>query len=406
MFRHLQLTERRERILVGLADLGLAVLRSPSRLRSRVRPAHPGRILLLRLERMGDLVMTRAAISLVRTLAPSARIDLAVGSWNASLARMLPDVDTIEELDLGWLARDISSRARRGMTTAVQAWRARRYDLGINFEGDIRSHVLLYAAGPAWTAGFGMAGGGPLLDEQVHFDPVSHTADNAIRLVEQAFGRPGAGAGITPPQLVIPDAARAFAAHRLADIAVPHVGERRPLVGIHASGGRLVKQWSPARFAVVATELSRMFDAAMVLTGSLEDRPMVEAFRAALPHDVPVIDLSGALDVPQLAAVLERLTLFVSGDTGPMHLASAVGAPVVGVFGPSDPRRWGPLGPRSIGVRVDLPCSPCNRIRRPPGRCTGRIPDCLEAVGTPDVVAAAVRILRLHNPSASPHGDV
>ena len=130
MFWHLQLTDRRERILVGLADLGLAVLRAPSRLRSRVRPAHPDRILLLRLERMGDLVMTRAAISLVRTLAPSARIDLAVGSWNASLARMLPDVDTIEELDLGWLARDISSRARPGMTTAVKAWRARRYDLG------------------------------------------------------------------------------------------------------------------------------------------------------------------------------------------------------------------------------------------------------------------------------------
>ena len=210
------------------------------------------------------------------------------------------------------------------------------------------------------------------------------------------------GAGIAA-SLAIPEVARAFAAHRLVAIAVP-TSASAACLGIHAGGSRGHSE--PARFAVVATELSRMFDAAMVLTGSLEDRPMVEAFRAALPHDVPVIDLSGALDVPQMAAVLERLTLFVSGDTGPMHLASAVGAPVVGVFGPSDPRRWGPLGPRSIGVRVDLPCSPCNRIRRPPGRCTGRIPDCLEAIGTPDVVAAAERILRLHNPVVSTHGDI
>jgi ADP-heptose:LPS heptosyltransferase len=109
---------------------------------------------------------------------------------------------------------------------------------------------------------------------------------------------------------------------------------------------------------------------------------------------VTVIDLAGQLDLVQLAAVLQRLQLVLSVDTGPMHLAAAVGTPVVGVFGPSDPQRWGPIGPSVASVRIDLPCSPCNRIRRPPERCVGHIPDCLMGITAEQVIDAAEMLLR------------
>jgi ADP-heptose:LPS heptosyltransferase len=101
-----------------------------------------------------------------------------------------------------------------------------------------------------------------------------------------------------------------------------------------------------------------------------------------------VLDLSDGAGLMTVAAVLQQLDLLVTGDTGPMHLAHAVGTPIVAVFGPSDPARYAPRGLRDVVVRVDLPCSPCNRIRLPPARCTGHTPDCLAAVETAAVLAA------------------
>ena len=77
-----------------------------------------------------------------------------------------------------------------------------------------------------------------------------------------------------------------------------------------------------------------------------------------------------------------------------MHLANAVGTPIVAVFGPSDPRRYAPRGVRDTVVRIDLPCSPCNRIRRPPARCVGHTPDCLAGIEVAQVLAAIDETLR------------
>ena len=83
----------------------------------------------------------------------------------------------------------------------------------------------------------------------------------------------------------------------------------------------------------------------------------------------------------------------MTGDTGPMHLAAAVGTPVVGIFGPTDPARYAPLINQSAAVHANLWCRPCHRTRRPPARCRHGAPDCLVGVGTGDVVAAVRSLL-------------
>jgi len=118
----------------------------------------------------------------------------------------------------------------------------------------------------------------------------------------------------------------------------------------------------------------------------------VEAVRSRLAG-YRVIDVSGDIDLTVLAAVLQRLDLLITGDTGPMHLAVAVGTPVVAIFGPSDPARYGPRGPHDRIVRIDLPCSPCNRIRQPPARCVGHTPDCLSFLPATLVADAALDAL-------------
>jgi lipopolysaccharide heptosyltransferase II len=268
-------------------------------------------------------------------------------------------------------------------------WRPQRWDLAVNFEPDIRSNVLLALSGAPRRAGFTTGGGGALLTGAIPYDPRAHVSVNAVRLVQHALGVPESPAP-PAPRLAIPDSASRAAAAMLG------IRADRPVVAVHPSGGREIKQWPPDRFGAVAARLARARGGAqLVLTGADADRPLGDAVRAALPTDAPVIDLIGRADLVLLAAVLKAVDVLITGDTGPMHLAAAVGTPVVAVFGPSDPARYAPLARDARIVRVDLPCSPCNRIRRPPARCVGHTPDCLLGVGVEAVFDAAQELLAM-----------
>ena len=381
MFQYLHIPNRRERVAVGAAD---AVLRAGALRRwRRRRPADPPhRVLLLRLERIGDLLMTLDAIEDVRRALPHARIDLVVGSWNLQLAAAIPAVSAVEAADAPWLAREAGGASFAALLSRAATWRRRRYDLAINFEPDIRSNLLLGLSGAARTCGYFTGGGGALLDVAIAGDARAHTADNAVRLVHAALPVP-VPPRTDPARLAVPD----DAARRARRLLERQGGA--PLVGIHASAGRLVKQWEPSKFAELARRLTQAPGATIVLTGTAADRGLVDAVRAALP--VPsTIDLAGQVDLLTLAAVLQQLDVFVTADTGPMHLAAAVGTPVAAIFGPSDPVRYAPREAQHRTIRIDLPCSPCNRIRQPPARCAGHTPDCLAGLDVDRVYAAVL----------------
>jgi ADP-heptose:LPS heptosyltransferase len=398
MFDHLEIYEPRERWLTGAADLGLAALGLPLRLLPR-RPARaPRRILLLRLERIGDLLMSLGAIAGVRRLAPEAEIDLVVGSWNAEIARLLPAANQVEILDAPWLARGEAGSDYATLRRHAHAWRHRHYDLAINFEGDIRSHGLMALSRAGRRVGFGMAGGGPLLTDVVAHDASRHVAANSVALVERAFDlapgtlpAPPATEALAEWRLPLPDRATAAARAALAQLAGGTLPSR--LIGLHAAGGRQIKQWAPERFAETGIRIARELGAAVVLTGGPGDASIVDGVESTLKQAaIPTLRVQGTVDLVILAGVLKHCQLLLTGDTGPMHLAASVGTPVVAVFGPSMPWRYAPLVTAHRIVRVDLPCSPCNRIRRPPERCVGHVPDCLEGV-TVDAVVAAARSL-------------
>ncbi|MDP6579012.1 MAG: glycosyltransferase family 9 protein [Vicinamibacterales bacterium] len=388
MFDHLLIYDRGERTLVGLADLLLSAGRSIVPRRSTGDPPVT-RILVLRLERIGDLLMTLPALAELRAALPEATIDLVVGSWNESLARLVRVVDEVHTLDAPWLARDRADVGYGDLIRRARSWRTGGYDLALNFEGDIRSNALMALSGAPRRAGFGIKGGAALLTEHGQHERGAHVAVNAGRLVDTILTRPSTPlAPSDQPMLDLPESAR-FGAGALLEHA------REPLIGLHASGGRAIKQWDPARFAETANRIVAVHGGTVVLTGSSEDRAIVEQVKGQLTSDTPVVDLTGRADLPTLAAVLERLTLYITGDTGPMHLAAAVGTPIVGVFGPSDPANYRPwVAPtRATIVRVDIWCSPCNQIRRPPSRCVGHGPDCLVGVEVDAVVDAATALL-------------
>jgi ADP-heptose:LPS heptosyltransferase len=388
----LNIYNRRERMLVAAADAALRPAGLMRRALRRAPPDPPKRILCLRLERIGDLIMTIPALTELRALVPGAAIDLVVGSWNREIASTIHGIDRIETLDAAWLTREGDARTLLPLIREARSWRSRQYDLAINFEPDIRSNLVATAAGARRLAGFASGGGGALLDLALDYDQRAHTADNAVALVRAALA--GSAPATGSSMLALPDSARAEAARLLRSLPD---GVR---IGIHVSGGRPVKQWPEARFAEIAARMVADRNAAIVLTGAPGDRAQVEIVKRELPSD-RVLDLSGRVDLVTLAATLMEVDLLVTGDTGPMHLADAVGTPVVAIFGPSDAARYAPRGPRSRIVRIDLPCSPCNRIRLPPARCTGHTPDCLAGIPVAQVIHAIDDVLAEHDPVAS-----
>ena len=200
------------------------------------------------------------------------------------------------------------------------------------------------------------------------------------------------------PELEPPADATTRAAERLGPA-------RGPLVGVHVSGGRESSSGTSIASPAWRAQLAGARGATIVLTGSDADRPLVDVVKRDLAG-VRVVDASGALDLPTLAALLARLDLFVTGDTGPMHLAAAVGTPVVALFGPSRPGRYGPRATLERVVRVDLPCSPCGRVRLPPERCRGHVPDCMDGITVERRGARGRRAARRGAPGGRPRRDL
>lgn len=166
--------------------------------------------------------------------------------------------------------------------------------------------------------------------------------------------------------------------------ALPNRG--RSIAGIHAGARASARRWPPERFAVMADHLSRELGTTVVLTGGSDEITMAQA--VALRMQEPAVNLAGTTSLGGLAALIARMDLFVANDTGPAHIADALGTPSVTVFGPADHRRWAPLdAARHPIVRQPVTCSPC------PYRDCPIDHRCLQWLAPGTVIAAAEALL-------------
>jgi len=382
----------RERVVAGAFDVLLRVAAPLAGLRARgvslPDPVRALKVLALRLDRLGDLVMTLPALVELRRLLPQAEIGLAVGSWNAELAQGLPFVDRVEVVDLPSAAW---GRRASFWEALSKVKRAGRPDLAIDFQGDVRALLLLAASRAVLRAGYSDTGGGALLNVFGRWDERKSCYRQNLELLREVFPLAQIPGRIEPYNFLVPaDRERGGESIRQAVGA----SAPRPWIGIHASAGRAIKQWEVGKLAALADGLLAETRGTVVLSGAEADRELVDAVarraRAALPR------LTGGPSVRAFAAALERLDLFVTGDTGPMHLAHSVGAPTLSIFGPSDPARYGPEGEsrNRVVLREPLFCSPCNMIRKPPRECTvPEAPECLSKVTVERVLDGALRLL-------------
>ena len=159
----------------------------------------------------------------------------------------------------------------------------------------------------------------------------------------------------------------------------------RPLVVIHPFAGWEYRQWHLSQYGLVAQEIVRRYSASVVFAGTREESSKLQEFQKAFPEivQVPFFDFS---DAGALTALLARAGLFIGNDSGPLHLASAVGIPSIGLFGPASPALTGPQTDRTVCLFHQVECSPCNQFRcvRPDNPCINLITpkEVLDAVQT------------------------
>jgi ADP-heptose:LPS heptosyltransferase len=347
------------------------------------------RILALRLDRIGDLIMTLPALVELRRLAPEAEIELGVGSWNEEIARGLSVVDRVRVIDAPWAAWG----KRASWTAAARAMRSKpRPDLVIDFQGDVRVILLMAFTRAPLRAGFSETGGGHLLTHRGEWDESKSWYRQNVDLLQAVYPAASFPKVVEPFNFLSPEDRR-NGRELLGNIGLETPS--RPLIGIHPSAGRAIKQWEVEKLAALADRLVDATSATVLLTGGPSDGDLVEAVAGRTKGATHRLVTDAG--VRTFAALVEQLDLFVTGDTGPMHIAHAVGAPNLAIFGPSDPVRYGPErdeGKRVV-MRQPLYCSPCNMIRKPPPECARRpAPECLERIRVDEVVEAALGLLQ------------
>lgn len=359
------------------------------------------RILVVKLADLGDALTATPALRALRATFPDATIDALVTPAGAAVLDGLDSIDHLIRFEKAWFDR-LRPAVRPIAGAAALGLRLRRsgYDRVFLFHhlftaaGRLKYAALLGATGSAWRGG--VAEGHPSLLTHVFPDEgygVRHEADYWL-------GAVGLAGAVNPSprfEVHVDDDARARAIQLLGDQSRPLA---RPRIAVYPGAGTYspARRWPVERYAMIARRLVERANAEIVVVGGSSERELGE--RVRLAAGPACRDLTGLTpDVKVLAAVLERCTLFVGNDGGVMNLAVAVGLPVVAVFGPSNAVSWGPYGgvrskpgatPRSVVVRVDLPCAPCLYRGFLPGTRHGcRSRDCLTLIDVETVARAA-----------------
>jgi heptosyltransferase-1 len=322
------------------------------------------RLLVVRLGSLGDLVHTLPAVAAIRRAHPSIGIDWLVDAAHREFLSLVTVIDDVIVL------RDRSARA---WLEARRVLRQRAYDVAIDFQGLIKSAALARLSGAKRVVGFNRAAlreraAGPLYTEQVEVGKGRHVVFKNLRLA--------ASIGVTSELLEFPLAQVESAA--LADVRARVTGA---FALINCGAAWPNKRWPPEHFGRTATWLRERHGLTSVVLWGPEESAVADAVAAASDGAAFAAPRTGLGD---LVALSRAARLIVSGDTGPTHIAAAVGTPVVGLFGPTDPARNGPWdeADRVVSRYVTCDCHYQRRCRRTDREW------CLGAITVDEVTAA------------------
>lgn len=329
----------------------------------------PRRVLVIRPGGIGDAVLLFPMLQAMRAAWPAVTLHVLAEGRNAGIFRANGVVDRV-------LRYDRPFRVLRQVLGGS-------YDLVVDSEQThYLSAVLALMSGAPHRVGFATNRRRGLFTRAVPYSRRIYEVHSFLDLFRAASG---SDVRFDPEEPFFPldEPYRRWAGDALASLAPG------PLAVIHPGASTRLRRWSPTRYREVALNLLERGMAVAVIGGSM-DRSAAAVVARELPED-RVLDLAGRTNLAHTAAVIARAALYISADTGPLHLAYGLGVPTVHLFGPGELEKWAPTGRYYRTVRVPVPCSPCTRYGATPPCCHGV--RCMEDLQVAQVVQAIGQVL-------------
>lgn len=374
--------------------------------RARGRSVKAPRILLVRPDHLGDLILTTPLLQVLKEHVPDAQITMLVGPWSSEIVARHPAIDRLLTCAFPGFQR----APQQALAPYVLLFRLARqlhrdrYDLAINLRPDFWwGAALLYLAGIPQRAGYALPPGRSFLNIILPFHETEHAAVSNLRLTSAALAALGYEP-IPPPftpqrypaRFTPTSEEHAWVNQLLCDEGIP---AGSPLIVIAPGSGGAVKLWRSQGWAYCANRLRETLtspqQARILLTGSSSERALVEEIACGIAGEVTLVTQAS---IGQLAALLERASCVLTVDNGPGHIAVAQGTPSVHLFGPTDPRIFGPWGdPTRHIVLVSgercptCPAIPCGRLDWTPAELPAH--PCVRVIDEQRVLETAWQVL-------------
>lgn len=352
----------------------------------------PKRILLIRTDRIGDVVLSTPAIKAVRDAYPDAYIAFMVRSSARDIVEGNPYLDEVIIYDKDGAHSSFFATLLFGLRL-----RKERFDTAVILHPTNRSHIIAFIAGIPNRIGFNRKM--PFLltkrtDDKKRLGE-KHELDYTLDILKY-IGVTAADRSLFVP---VTDSARNAVDMKLAAAGY---NDRAPLLAVHPGASCPSKKWPAARFASLIDMLRERYGFQAALVAGPDDAEEAAKLKNNLKSGI--IDLSGKTSVGELAALFKKCRLFISNDSGPVHVASAVGTPCVVIFGRKQaglsPRRWAPTGKGDIVLHKDAGCAVCLAHD-----CKNGF-KCLDAVTVEDAFDAVSRIIRGQTPGGDPTSKI
>lgn len=310
-----------------------------------MKPLH--NILIVRTDRMGDVVLTTPVIGALRAAYPKARLCMLVTPATWDLVAGHPDLDEVM----------LDDRAKRhkgfwGFWRLIRQLRRRNFSAAFIFHTKRRTNLMCFLAGIPHRIGYKNNKFGFLLTDPVkdtRHEGRQHEVDYCLDILKAW--------GLAPPKMALKVSLHGAAEQWAKDFFKQPALQDKRCIAIHPGASDPAKCWPAHRFAAMMNVLDQRHACVFVLMGAAATTVVAEQIKTDLEDHVMVWNLTGKTSVAQMVSILKRCQLLISNDSGPVHVAAGVGTPVVSLFTRDqpgiNPERWRPFGHRSRVVRVD-----------------------------------------------------
>ena len=324
-------------------------------------PREIQRILVVKLDHIGDFVTALPPIRRLKKLFPHARITVLAGPASRAFVSLEPCIDEFIPFAFFHARSQLGERELTEDDYAELAAQLRpyRFDLAVDLRKHLSTRDVLKHTGARFLAGFDFLGQFPYLDIALDWDgdrtlqrKRSHVVDDLLALVnaighaaeaDRVIINPGPDA---MPLSELPDPVRALFA--------------KPVVAVHPGAGNITKQWPEAHFSGLIDLLIEQNNVNILLVGGPDEVEVAQSLQANVQHPAAVVSMAGKTSLADLPRLLKNCVLYIGNDSGPKHIAAAVGIPTIGIHsGVVDPVEWGPIGPNAVALRRNMTCSPC-----------------------------------------------